>query len=280
MPSPFPGMDPYLEDPARWPDVHQRLITYIADALQPQIRPDYVARIGERVYLLTLARAIVPDVLLVQRHVRETSAPYTARVQAPSALPIVVTLPQVEQREPFVEIVHARGEQVVTVIEVLSPANQAAGEGRDRYRQKQQQILASAVNLVEIDLLASGQATVAAPEEVLSSLPAHRYIISVRRAVEPDRYELYPIPLAHALPTVRAPLRAPDPDVSFDLQAILTQCYDNGGYADLADYRQPPRAPLSAEEAAWVSRVLKRKSTRRAQSRRAPRRPAQESRRR
>ncbi|MCK4452049.1 MAG: DUF4058 family protein [Anaerolineae bacterium] len=29
MPSPFPGMDPYLEYPVRWPDVHHSLITYI-----------------------------------------------------------------------------------------------------------------------------------------------------------------------------------------------------------------------------------------------------------
>ena len=46
MPSPFPGMDPYLEEPRRWPDVHQSLITYIRDALQPAVRPRYFARHG------------------------------------------------------------------------------------------------------------------------------------------------------------------------------------------------------------------------------------------
>jgi len=51
MPNPFPGMYPYLEEPARWPDVHQSLITYIRDALQPQVRPHYHARMGERVYI-------------------------------------------------------------------------------------------------------------------------------------------------------------------------------------------------------------------------------------
>lgn len=52
MPGPFPGMDPYLERPDLWPDVHQSLITYIRDALQPQLRPRYHARIGERLYVI------------------------------------------------------------------------------------------------------------------------------------------------------------------------------------------------------------------------------------
>ncbi|HEX7594678.1 MAG TPA: DUF4058 family protein [Anaerolineae bacterium] len=279
MPSPFPGMDPYLDDPLRWPDVHQSLITYIRDALQSQIRPDYLARIGERVYMVSPARAIVPDVFLVQRRAREVIAPYTAHTQAPSTLPIVVTLPPVEQREPFIEIVHAAGEQIVTVIEVLSPANKAAGEGRAQYRQKQQQILASRVNFVEIDLLASGQSIVAVPDEALFTLPAHRYIVSVHRAVEQYRFEMYPLELPRVLPQVRVPLRDPDPDVSFDLQAVFTQCYDNGGYADLLDYRLPPRAPLSAEEAAWVNRV-RSQFARRAKSKNTLRRPTQASRRR
>ena len=67
MPSPFPGMDPYLEDPAMWPDVHQRFITYLSDAMQPHIRPQYSARIGERIYVVDSMRSIYPDLALVQR---------------------------------------------------------------------------------------------------------------------------------------------------------------------------------------------------------------------
>ena len=62
MPSPFPGMDPYLEGPSLWRDVHQSLITYIRDALQPQIAPRYVARIDERVHIGEPPRAILPDI--------------------------------------------------------------------------------------------------------------------------------------------------------------------------------------------------------------------------
>ncbi len=270
MPSPFPGMDPYLEDPVRWPDMHQRLITYIADALQPQVRPKYYARMGERVYVVTPPHAMYPDVLLVERRIRETAPTYAGPApsaeafteEAAPAWPIVISLPPVEHREPFVEIVHAAGDEVVTIIEVLSPANKTPGEGLRQYRQKQQQILESQTHLVEMDLLAGGEPTLAVPEESLASLSPHRYVVSVRRGPERYHFEVYPIRLTHTLPRVHVPLRAPDPDVDMDLPSVLSQCYDRGGYAGLMDYRHPPRAPLSAEEAAWLDGLLKGKGVR------------------
>ena len=51
MLSPFPGMDPYLEDPGSWPDLHHRLISAASDQLNAQLRPRYLARIEERVYV-------------------------------------------------------------------------------------------------------------------------------------------------------------------------------------------------------------------------------------
>ena len=66
MPSPFPGMDPYLEELSQWPGVHQRLITYMADAMQPRIRPRYHVLIGERVYIAEPPHSFSPDVTLLQ----------------------------------------------------------------------------------------------------------------------------------------------------------------------------------------------------------------------
>jgi len=268
MPSPFPGMDPYLEDPTRWPDVHQSLITYIRDVLQSKVRPHYHARMGERIYVLQPPHAMYPDVMLTQHPIREP-APAEVAVQIPALVlaedldvPAVLTLLPVEHREPCVEIVHAAGDQVVTVIEVLSPANKTPGEGQRLYRLKQQEILASPVNLIEIDLLAEGDLTVAISEEGLASLPPHRYLVSVKRGPDRYRFEVYPIPLARRLPHFRVPLREPDPDVALNLQAVLTQCYDNGGYADFVDYRRQPPAALSPEEAAWVDGLLKGKGLR------------------
>lgn len=269
MPSPFPGMDPYLEGPARWPDVHQRLITYIADALQPQVRPRYHARIGERVYVLQPPRAMYPDVILTQRPLKEPAlvdlaeqVPEVTAAEEDADTPVILTLPPVEHREPFVEIIHAAGDEVVTVIEVLSPANKTPGEGHRLYRRKQQEILGSPVHLIEVDLLSEGLLTVAISEEGQASLPPHRYLVSVKRAPERYRFEVYPIPLRRRLSRVRVPLREPDPDVTLDLQAVFTRCYDNGGYADFVDYEQPPPVSLSPEEAAWVNGLLQGKGLR------------------
>lgn len=278
MPGPFPGMDPYLEDPAHWPDVHQRLITYIADILGADLRPRYHARIGERVYILKPPRTFYPDLTIVRRPVtvREPTPAYAgvavaavdaetkveAEVEAEVDTPVLVTVPPVEHREPYLEIVHAAGGEVVTVIEVLSPTNKMPGEGHRLYRQKQRELLETSVHLVEIDLLSTGLHTVALPEEARAELPPHRYLISVRRGPERHRFELYPLSLTQRLPRMRIPLKEPDPDVVLDLQAVLNRCYDNGGYADLIDYRRPPSAPLSAEEAAWVDGLLRGKGLR------------------
>jgi hypothetical protein len=170
--------------------------------------------------------------------------------------PVVLAIPPVEHREPFVEIVHTAGGEVITVIEALSPANKTPGEGHSLYRRKQQEILGSPVHLVEIDFLSEGLHTVAISEEALASLKERRYLVSVNRAPERYQFELYPVSLRQRLPRIRVPLREPDPDVVLDLPAVFTRCYDNGGYEDFVDYHQPPSVSLSSEEMAWLESLL------------------------
>jgi hypothetical protein len=255
-------MDPYLEAPALWPDVHQRLITYVADSLQLAVRPHYHARIGERLYVVDTLHTLYPDVTLVSRPMREAAIVDVAtppKVAAPADVdtPVRIVIPPTEYREPFVEIVHTAGGEVVTVIEVLSPANKAHGEGHRLYRRKQREVLSSEAHLIEIDLLSEGLPTVALPEAARARLEPHRYLVSAVR--KPDRYafELYPVPLQRRLPRIGVPLRETHPDVALDLQAIFSQCYDNGGYADFLDYRQPPPVSLSAGESAWTEKLLR-----------------------
>jgi hypothetical protein len=178
-------MDPYLEDPAHWPDVHQSLITYIRNELQPYLRPRYHARIGERVYILEPPHLFYPDVTIIRQPltVREPAPVYAATAEAETEvvdLPVLVTLPPVEHREPYLEIVHAAGGEVVTVIEVLGPANKAPGEGHRLYRSKQQELLDTPIHLVEIDLLSSG--------------PAHRGAVGGRAR------RTAPAPVSHLCP--------------------------------------------------------------------------------
>jgi hypothetical protein len=168
MPSPFPGMDPYLEHPALWPGVHQRLITYLGDALNALLPPHYVADIGERLYVVQSERSIYPDVVVVEPpaavFLPERGASGTAAVlnSDPSW---VLTVDPIERREVFIEILSVGDtSRVVTVIEVLSPSNKTPGsEGRQLYVTKQQEILQSPTHMLEIDLLHYGEHTVAAP---------------------------------------------------------------------------------------------------------------------
>lgn len=268
MPSPFPGMDPWLEDPARWPGVHQALITYLRDEMQPRLRPRYVATIGERIYVAAHHRSIYPDVTMVQRPLKETTAEYAA--EAPPthrddddvAEPWIISLPSEEMRVPYIEIVRTDTGEVVTVIEVLSPINKAEGVGREQYLRKQAEVLHSQANLVEIDLLGAGLRTTPTPLDATGRPPRHRYLVGVYRAADRERVEAYPIRLDQRLPRFRIPLRSPAPDVVVDLQAAFDRCYDNGAYADLVDYTQPVPVALSSEEAAWVQARLSAKMER------------------
>lgn len=262
MPSRFPGMDPWLEDPARWPGVHQRLITYLADDMQPRLRPRYAAAIGERVYVATQHRSIYPDVMVVQRPVKEavaeyvSGAPPTQGDEDGAAHPWIIVLSSEETRIPYIEIVRTEGGEVVTVIEILSPINKSEGPGRDQYLKKQAEILRSTANLVEIDLLGGGLRTIPTPLSRDGKPPPHRYLIGVYRATDRDRVEVYPVRLDERLPRFRLPLRAPDPDLVVDLQASFDRCYDNGAYADLVDYTRPVPVSLSPEEHDWVQARL------------------------
>ncbi len=263
MSSPFPGMDPYLESRTIWPDLHQRLITYSADVLQPSIRPRYHAHIGERVYVIHPPRVIYPDVALTQQPAaRVPAAPPGVAMMEPDR-PVVISLPPEEVREVFIEILDlTQGGRVVTVIEVLSPANKTLGEGRELYLRKQEDVLSSETSLVEIDLLRRGEHTVAIPPYYLIPYQPCHYLISISRATHRERFEVYPLTLRQRLPRVTIPLLEPDADAVLDLQAVFERCYENGAYADLIDYREEPESPLAPDDAAWADDLLRRAGAR------------------
>jgi hypothetical protein len=264
VPSPFPGMDPYFEARTIWPGLHQRLITYTAEALQPQLRPGYVATIGERIQLAVVDHHYVPDILL--RHTVREPAPTLAPAAAEVDEPQLITFLDEAYHEPFIEIVIPKTGEVVTLIEVLSPANKV-GDGREQYLQKQADILATNINLVEIDLLGYGQPTVLARNVAITKPADWRYLISINRATRRSSgytpgLEIYAIPLRERLPRCRIPLRHPDPDAVLDLPAVLNRCYEVGGYDLLLDYSQPPNVPLRETEAAWLEELLVEKGLR------------------
>lgn len=254
MPSPFPGMDPYLEDRFLWPDVHSSLIAYIRENLQPQIRPRYVAHIGERIQLAESRHSYVPDVLLLHQ-MREPAPTLAIAGEMVADESQTTTYFDEERHVPYIEIIQRDMGEVVTVIEVLSPANKV-GDGRDQYLQKQAELLDTKANLVEIDLLGYGYPTVLARNTTITEPADWRYLITISRANRRKQLEFYAVPLRERLPRCRIPLRPPDPDVVLDLPAVFTRCYDVGGYDLLIDYHQPPDVPLSQAELDWLQKTL------------------------
>ena len=260
MRSPFPGMDPYLEQ-QRWGDFHAGLVTYIRDSLQPALPQDLRARMEERVYVEALdgpGRQVIPDV-----HVHQTpSGGRPIRRSAPGqaggvavAEPILIRVPT-ELTERFIQIIDvSTGGRVVTVIEVLSPANKLPGRGRSEYLRKQEEYLYGGVNLVEIDLVRTGQHATLAKLDLLPRGSATTYHVSAFRAARPDVLEYYRLPLREQLPRLPIPLRPTDPDAVLDLQAVVDTAYDRGRYDDI-DYAAPLQPPLDPADHDWAAKLL------------------------
>jgi hypothetical protein len=255
-------MDPYLEP--FWGDVRAGLVVYASDQLQSQLPRDLRARIQERVFVDAPQegeRDVYPDVRVVERG-RETGPRATVLGLRP-AQPLIVQLGDEPVTETFIEIIDiGSGRRVVTVIEVLSPANKRPGTGRDLYRKKQGELLEGQVSLVEIDLLRAGQYVLSVPPRKIP--PAYRtpYRVVVRRGWKPLEAELYAVPLGERLPTIQVPMRETDSDIALPLQTLLDRAYDNGGYENDIDYEVEADPPLEGEAASWVDALLRGKGLR------------------
>jgi hypothetical protein len=267
MPSPFPGMDPYLENPGLWPDVHVTLITGYRDMLAAQLRPKYLVRVEERVYIAneyddSLKRQRrIPDVEVATNPRWEESA-FGLRGEASLlevAEPVVATTWFEEEiHEAFLKIIDVASRDVVTVIEVLSPTNKDPGSpGFESFEQKRREVMYSPSHWVEVDLL-RGSRVVHVPKTV----GPHEYLVHVSKKGMRPRGLLYPIRLAHPLPIIPIPVKPDDPDARLDLQAALDSIYDRAGYDLEIDYRGEPNPPLSSELAAWADQLLRSKGLR------------------
>jgi len=253
MPSPFPGMDPYLEGPL-WMTVHTQLSAEIARQLAPKLRPRYLALTTERMVLETpenvavVATSIYPDVG-VTRTTRESGGmAATAMAPAPLHLATVVPTPV---PHVTVEIRDTASRRLVAAIEVLSPTNKR-GEGRAEYLAKRRHLLLSTAHLVEIDLLRQGQRV-----PMHQPLPPVPYFVMIGRAESRPILEVWPVDFRDPLPTVPVPLLAEDPDVALDLQQALTNVYDLLGYDLAVDYSRPPEVPLAPEVLPWAEERLR-----------------------
>jgi hypothetical protein len=227
MPSPFPGMDPYLEDESLWPVFHHQLVTCLYQILLPGLVDRYRARVNQRHY--------VTEQALFTSVVRE------------------------EHHEDYVEIRQRADGRLITLVDVVSPANKLMQAGRAAYLAKRCEGKSASANLVEIDLILQGQPTL---EYSRDGLPDWDYAVTVTRSTQPERYEIYTATLQKKLPRFRLPLASDDRDTVLDLHTAFTRCYDQGGFAAKIDYTKDPSTPLNAEDRKWLNDVLKQQKMR------------------
>ncbi len=272
MPSPFPGMDPFLEAPDIWPDFHQRLAGQISSALNLSMPAPYYARLEMRPEVGIVeepgyVRRIVPDVAVVRHPVGAPSA--AAVLESPrteiSKFYEFNFLDEVGEHHSVEVRDSARGHKLITLIEIVSPSNKRRGPDRESYIQKQQEILASDASLIEIDLLRSGGRLFAEPvmDDLVSRLtPAPSYFVLVNRAWQrrgaSRGYQVFSVTMQEPLPCFPVPLREAEREIPLDLQFVFNRAYDEGPYRRGAvDYRQPADPPLASTELDWAAEVLK-----------------------
>lgn len=263
MASPFPGMDPYLEQ--FWRDVHASLIIYARDAMQGYLPPDLRARVEERVFVespLGVERSVYPDVRVVERG-RGSGAIAVAESNVAVAEPIAIHLEDEPITESFIEIIDVgSGKRVVSVIEFLSLSNKLPGPGQELYLQKQRELHEGRVSHVEIDLLRAGKRVLTVADYRIPHAYRTQYQACTCRGWESQTAYVYRVSLRERLPVIKVPLRETDREVPLDLQSLIDQCYRNGGYDEDIDYKVRPEPPLDSDDARWADELIRAQSPR------------------
>ena len=263
MPSPFPGMDPYLENTSMWSDLHHRLITVIADEISAQLSRNYYVAIERRVYLSEPYEQDafrIPDVSVLDASENgdgsDASVFSATESDGDTAIAVRVPLPE-EVREGYLELREAGSNHLITAIEVLSPTNKRPGRGRGLYEKKRVEVLGTWTNLVEIDLLRTGE-----PMRVIGNGIRSDYRILVARGGK-SRAMLYCFGVRQPFPEFPVPLRRGDHDEPMvDIGKMLPDIYDRARYHVQVNYADDPVPPLSDADAEWADSLLKSKALR------------------
>lgn len=253
MTSPFPGMDPYLENPSMWRGVHHWFITASAEQLQPQLTPrGYYIDIESRVWLESPERSVYPDLSsLIPAEVKSfEKQAATAATAEVADVPVRIRVIENEVREDYLQIYEQSTNKLITGIEFVSPSNKSNRTARKLYLKKRKELIGVGVNVVEMDLLRGGKPIVRLPASILERIPGPYYLVNIVRTAG-EEYEFHPIDVRRRLPRVGVPLKPGEPDVVLDLQAARDRVYEAGAYRNRIDYNRDPVPPLPAALADW-----------------------------
>jgi hypothetical protein len=245
MPSPFPGMDPYIETPELWSDFHNNLASEVQAQLNRLIQPRYFARLTPYVTYEAVeigeVRGVRPDVGVWQLQALSGEAQAGTAISIPASVESQVAR-GIPLRLHRVTIRTTASQQLVTVVEMLSPVHKRPShEAFLAYQRKRR------------DLLRGGERL---PLE--RPVPPAAYYVVLSRAHRRPTVEVWPLQLTERLPVLPVPLFEPDPDVPLDLGAAVADVYERGAYASQIDYHQPPPPPsLTKHETDWLDVLLR-----------------------
>ncbi len=256
MPSPFPGMNPYFEQPGLWRGFHTSLIVKMMDALGPAAAPRYFVNVEESLYIeqphTDRSELFAVADNAISRNEDATHPTGTATLAAPASAPITgrVRLGAITRKHRWLTIRDSQTRRVVTVVELFSPSNKSPGDDREQYLRKRRRILRSAAHLVEIDLLRGGERMPVddAPES------AYRVLVS-RRPQRPD-VQVWPVGVRQPLPPIPIPLHTDEPELALDLKPLIDAVYDGGAYRHQL-YAGRPSPLLPADDATWAAEIAR-----------------------
>lgn len=221
MPSPFPGMDPFLEDDKIWPTFHHHFIAGLFQILLPNLIDRYRARVGQRQYA--------------------------------TEMPLFTSIIREEHCEEFIEVRQRSDNKLVTLVDVVSPANKLTTQGKNAYLDRRRDARVQHASIVEIDLVLQGQPLL---DYSRDGLPDWDYAVTVTRAMQPERHEIYTATVQKRLPRFKLPLALDDRDTVVDLQAAFARCYDQGGFSAQIDYQSTPAVITDQDDRTWVNDLL------------------------
>jgi hypothetical protein len=259
MKSPFPGMDPYLEP--FWSDVHNRIITYMCDAINDQLPGDYRAAIEQRVLISKSDEPPIserrPDVAILTSRTRPSLPGQLALLE-----PVDDTFVRIMRTgDPLIQrslkiIDTAQGDRLITAIEVLSPTNKLPGKPSLEYERKLDEYYNADASIVQIDLLRTGERHMSffGPPPPRAFAEAH-YYTTIYHVGKAHHFDVYPMQLHKPLPEIRIPLRQGESEIRVALQPLMDRVYHNGRFR--IDYQQPLVPPLSDQESAWLAQRVK-----------------------
>jgi hypothetical protein len=227
MPSPFPGMDPFLECPKRWPAFQHQFVAALYQHLLPGLVDRYRARVAARTYT--------------------------------TELPLFTSVLREDRSEEYVELRDRTDGRLVTLVDLVSPANRTTALGRDQYLATRKAAEQARAAIVEIDLVTQGTPML---DYARDNLPEMDYSITVTRPTAPGKYEIYTINLAKRLPKFRLPLATDEKDAVVELQDVFRRAFDLSGLASAIDYTGPLPSDAKFNDATktWIATFLQQRA--------------------